>query len=223
MEDVHRVRVLGISSLALAGCAASAARLSPVDSALRGREIAVAVAQAPGGYRLEGRMRIAVPPGPLAALTTRPEDLVRLFPDRVAGAARWVLGAEERFYFAVHLFGHVFRATGTVWRELSDTGARVCWRTGRGARGCASGVPLGRGSEVTFEGFFPAQVDVARFLPGVGALVLRLVAFALRARIERLWREGRLPVEPAPARSARAGMAPLVPPRAGPVPRRQLR
>jgi hypothetical protein len=210
---MHMALWLGCALLA-ASCSLGNPRLTSADGELRGREIALAVDGVPGGFRVRGRMRVAVPPPPLLALTYHTEKLVRLFPDHVAGVGRWRLGAgeEERFFFAAKLFGRVFRAWGHMSREDEPGRAAVRWRTDKGARGGASATRKGRGSEVYFEGFFPAGVDIARFLPRIGVeLMLRLMAFAIRSKVEQLWRDGQL-AERADAREpASAGIAPKSP------------
>jgi hypothetical protein len=188
------------------------ARLASPDGDLRGREIAVAVAPVQGGYRLRGRLRVAVPPAPLGVLAAGTESLVRLFPDHVAGIGRWPAGREERFFFAAKLFGRVFRAWGHVTRESSPDRAVVRWRTDKGALGSATATRRGRGSDIFFEGFFPSSVDIAKYLPGLGVeIVLRIMAFAIRARIEQLWRDGELPAEMVARERPWAGISPPSP------------
>jgi hypothetical protein len=210
------MRPLALAGLAAAACAVPAPNLTASDAELCGREVAVSVEGVPGGFRVRGRLRVAVPPAVLEALTTRPSDLVRLFPTRVAGAARWPLPREERFFFAAHLFGRTFRSWGHARREVSADHVVVRWRTDGGAHGSASAERFGRGSDVSFDSFFPSRVDLARYLPRFGVeLVLKLVAFAMRSRLEQLWREGALPSAPGLAGPSFAGIAPRAPWRAG--------
>ena len=193
-------------------CAVGTPRLSAPDAALRGREIEVSTEGTADGAQVRGRLRVAVPPGVLASLSGRPDLLVELFPDHVAGAGRWPMGPEERFFFAGRLFGRIFRDWGYLRRSVRPDQVEVHWRTDRGSSGHAAARRAGRWTEISFFGHFPRQVDLARFLPGLGAqLILQLTAFAVRARLEQLWREGRLSAEPPENVSIVAGAAPLVP------------
>lgn len=183
-----------------------------LDGALRGREIDLHLRAGPDGFRIEGRLFVAVPPLALARLLQRPARLLRAFPDHVVGAARWPKADDERLFFAAKLFGRVFKAWGNARRTFAEDHARVDWRTDKGALGSAQAWARGRGSEVTFTSFFPRKVDLARFIGRFGVeLGLRVMAFAVRARLETLWRQGLLSETPR-AEDGRASSAGLTPP-----------
>ena len=196
-------------------CASSPPRPIALDGALRGRDIELQMRNDPDGIRIEGRLFVAVPPLALARLTERPASLLRAFPDHIVGAARWPAGAEERLFFAAKLFGRIFKAWGHGKRTTSAEHAAILWRTDKGAKGAAEARARGRGSEVTFTSFFPRKVDLTRFmLNRLGVeIVLRVMAFAVRVRLERLWQQGALPqaVEGRDARASSVGVAPRIP------------
>ena len=203
-----------VLSLSLAAGCAGALRTSARDSALRGRELSLHLQEAPGGVRVVGRFFAALPPEALLALTYRPALLVSLFPDHIAGIGRWPMAGEERFFVAAKLFGKLFKAWGHVRRQELPDGARVFWRTDRGAHGSATATRRGRGCQLELEGYFPKMLDLAKAMNRLGAeLLLRVVAFAGRARLEQLWRERRIPdtLPDNPRLASQAGLAPPIP------------
>ena len=211
------------AAVLLASCVAAAGgcvslHTAASDGALRGREIALAMEATPEGFRIDGRMFTAVPPEALVALTHRADLLVRFFEGDIAGVARWPMQHEERVFFCAKVFGNLYKAWGHMHREAVPGGARLHWRTDRGAYGHTTALRRGRGSVVSFVTFLPKRVDLARAMNRLGIeLILRVLAFATRSRLEQLWRDGKLPtaVPADPMRADIAGLAPRIPWKAG--------
>lgn len=219
----HSPRRAIVFLLLLAGVAACGVSLPAIsrDGELRGREIELRMEARADGHHIDGRLYVAVPPEPLLALTFRPDRMVKLFADHVVGAARWPMRdaapsrfAADRVYFAAKMFGRIFRAFGFVARSRVADRLEIHWRTDKGAHGHATAEPRGRGSVVSFASVFPKHLDLARFVSRIGAeILLRVVAFAVRARLEHLWRTNALPEtsDGAETRSIVAGLAPRFP------------